>query len=277
MIFYFSGTGNTRWVAQALADATGERLVEINNVKPGKCPYDLAEDERIGFCFPVHGWQPPALVRQFVANLRFAGAGGHFCFAVCTCGDNIGDTMEIFNHDLIHIGLHADSVFSVTMPNTYVALPFMDTDPPHVEDAKVAAARDTVAKIAMAVKNRQRGLCKTVKGPAPFILSYVIGQFFNRVMVSDGRFSVDGDRCIRCGKCAAACPTGNIALPSGQTPQWMHTGKCTSCLACYHHCPSHAIKLGRTTRHKGQYFFGRAEKNAEKHNERGSRPKTMNG
>ena len=26
MIFYFSGTGNTRWAAQILADATGEEL-----------------------------------------------------------------------------------------------------------------------------------------------------------------------------------------------------------------------------------------------------------
>ena len=26
MIFYFSGTGNTRWIAQQLAEATGEEL-----------------------------------------------------------------------------------------------------------------------------------------------------------------------------------------------------------------------------------------------------------
>ena len=29
MIFYFSGTGNTKWVAQQLADATGDKLYNI--------------------------------------------------------------------------------------------------------------------------------------------------------------------------------------------------------------------------------------------------------
>lgn len=29
MIFYFSGTGNTRWAAERVAAATGERLISI--------------------------------------------------------------------------------------------------------------------------------------------------------------------------------------------------------------------------------------------------------
>ena len=29
---------------------------------------------------------------------------------------------------------------------------------------------------------------------------------------------------------------------------------CTSCLACYHVCPKHAVQYGRRTKRKGQYL-----------------------
>ena len=72
MIFYFSGTGNTRWAAERLAQETGEKLLFIpDEMKKGKCEYTLQEGERLGFCFPVHGWQPPHIVREFICNSKF--------------------------------------------------------------------------------------------------------------------------------------------------------------------------------------------------------------
>ena len=47
MIFYFSGTGNTRWAAQELATATGERLLNIAEEIYGDCRYAVEGDERI--------------------------------------------------------------------------------------------------------------------------------------------------------------------------------------------------------------------------------------
>ena len=32
-------------------------------------------------------------------------------------------------------------------------------------------------------------------------------------------------------------------------------GHCTGCLACYHHCPTRAIRFGRRTEKKGQYLY----------------------
>ena len=63
MIFYFSGTGNTKWAAARLAAATHEDLIPIapymraddssHNIAE---PFILKENERLGFVFPVHGW-----------------------------------------------------------------------------------------------------------------------------------------------------------------------------------------------------------------------------
>ena len=43
MIFYFSGTGNTRWAAKELAERTGEKLLFIPDEMKGACVYELQE------------------------------------------------------------------------------------------------------------------------------------------------------------------------------------------------------------------------------------------
>ena len=69
MIFYFSGTGNTRWVAQQIAEAIGEKLLYIPDlIRNEQYEFTLQEEERLGFCFPTHGWQPPRIVRDFIAG-----------------------------------------------------------------------------------------------------------------------------------------------------------------------------------------------------------------
>ena len=91
MIFYFSGTGNTRWVARQIADAIGEELLYIPDlIKERRYEFQVREDERIGFCFPTHGWQPPRIVRDFIGKLVLSGYEDAFRWALTTCGDNMG-------------------------------------------------------------------------------------------------------------------------------------------------------------------------------------------
>ena len=106
MIFYFSGTGNTKWAAERLAEITGEELLFIPEIAGSDCHFLLQEDERIGFCFPVHGWRPPFLVREFIKNLTFENAKGHFCYILCTAGDNIGETVRLFQDYTLTVSVH---------------------------------------------------------------------------------------------------------------------------------------------------------------------------
>ena len=50
MIFYFTGTGNSRWVAEALGTAFDEPLVSIADaLNEGKNAYPLGEREKVFF------------------------------------------------------------------------------------------------------------------------------------------------------------------------------------------------------------------------------------
>ena len=260
MIFYFSGTGNTRWIAQQLAEATGEELRFIpDEMKRDVMRYELKDGERLGFCFPTHGWQPPRIVREFIRKAQFVNGNTdctNFVWALTTCGDNMGKAMDILNRELAKKGLKAETLFSVIMPESYVCLPFMYTDTESREREKIEQARQLTGHIARIIKARKRGIKELNQGATPHLFSYVIGQYFNKRMITDRKFTVDEDVCTRCGKCRKVCPVDNI---TGTPPEWLHNGRCTCCLACYHYCPVHAINYGSITRKRDQYYFNRRE------------------
>jgi NAD-dependent dihydropyrimidine dehydrogenase PreA subunit/flavodoxin len=260
MTFYFTGTGNTRWVAQQLAAATGEQLFFIpDELKKGTLHYALAPGERLGICFPTHGWQVPRIVREFIRLSTFTNAS--YVYAVTTCGDNMGYAMRILNKELAGKGLHTHAAFAVVMPESNVCFSFLHLDSPERERQKIEAAKSRVAHICDVVCQRQQGVEELVKGAIPFTYTYVIGGYYNKHLITDAKFWVDTDACIRCGRCARLCPVDDIDCGTSNDkqdakatpPSWRHNGQCTNCLACYHYCPQHAIHWAKMNR--GQYRF----------------------
>lgn len=256
MIFYLSCTGNTKWAATQIAQATGERMLYLPDVLSVHS-YTLTDNERLGFCFPVHGWRPPLMLRQFISQLSIANPHGHYTYAVCTAGDDIGETMDILQADLASVGIHLDSAYSLIMPESYVGLPFMDVDKPLAEKRKKEKAAADLSEHMSDIVERRRGKSKLVKGRWPKTNSRILGHVFAKHLVSDRLFRVESDRCSRCGRCASLCPAHDIDGGSGKTPQWLHNGHCLTCFACYHHCPTRAIAFGWMTKGKGQYYYER--------------------
>lgn len=286
MIFYFSGTGNTKWAASKLAAATREDLISIapymraddssHNLAE---PFILKENERLGFVFPVHGWRVPKLVREFISKMKIlrepsdASAGNKakagdclknrpFAYCVCTAGDSIGLTIENLNEvisqnpSLQALGItEVSSSYSLIMPESYIGLPFMDVDPKEREIRKKENAAQELAVVCEEIFDRKEGISRLVKGPIPWFFTKVVGGFFENVLITDKRFHVEKDRCVKCGICANVCPVGDIKGGHGEYPVWLHHKDCLTCFTCYHHCPHHAIEFGNQTQKKGQYYF----------------------
>ena len=286
MIFYFSGTGNTKWAASKLAAATREDLISIapymraddssHNLAE---PFILKENERLGFVFPVHGWRVPKLVREFISKMKIlrepsdASAENKakaddclknrpFAYCVCTAGDSIGLTIENLNEvisqnpSLQALGItEVSSSYSLIMPESYIGLPFMDVDPKEREIRKKENAAQELAVVCEEIFDRKEGISRLVKGPNPWFFTKVVGGFFENVLITDKRFHVEKDRCVKCGICANVCPVGDIKGGHGEYPVWLHHKDCLTCFTCYHHCPHHAIEFGNQTQKKGQYYF----------------------
>lgn len=256
MIFYFSGTGNSRWVATYLRDTLHEKMYAISEIFDKNIKYTLKEGEKVGFVFPVYAWGPPPFILEFIASLHFI-SDPEYIYFVCTCGDDVGKTADIFQGAIRKRGWMCNTGFSVIMPNTYVCLPGFDID-----SLTIAIEKKQKAVIRMKDIVHRLAVCeKTVdchEGSMPRLKSYVLRPFFHRFLMSAKSFCVS-ESCISCGMCEKICPVSNIHLSSGR-PYWGN--QCTMCLACYHHCPKHAIQYGRQTKNKGQYIFDSVEKNS---------------
>ena len=258
MIFYFSGTGNSKWAAKYVAEATADRLLYIPDEMRGDMTYTLQAGERLGFVIPVHGWRPPVLVRNFLSKCQFVATGPVYTYLVYTAGDSIGKATEMFEADVAPHGLTLSAALSLIMPESYVGLPFMDVDKPEKERAKKQRATTELKQfVTDTILAGATGVRQLVRGPLPALFSGVIGGFFTRYLITDKRFHVDSDRCTHCGLCASVCPVHDISGGKGTEPVWKHQGTCLTCFACYHHCPVHAIEFGRQTQHKGQYYYNK--------------------
>ena len=290
MIFYFSGTGNTKWAASKLASATHEDLISIapymradDSSHTLAEPFILKENERLGFVFPVHGWRVPKLVREFIGKMKVqreepdaernsasaeskassaSARNQPFAFCVCTAGDSIGLTIENLNEvisqnpSLQALGItKVSSSYSLIMPESYVGLPFMDVDTKEKEIRKKSKSAQELAVICEEIFDRKEGVNRLVKGPIPWFFTKVVGGFFENVLITDKRFHVEKDKCVKCGICANVCPVGDIKGGHGEYPEWLHHKDCLTCFTCYHHCPHHAIEFGNQTQKKGQYYF----------------------
>ena len=275
MIFYFSGTGNTKWAASKLASATHEDLISIapymradDSSHTLAEPFILKKNERLGFVFPVHGWRVPKLVREFIGKMKVlraepdAAGSLPFTYCVCTAGDSIGLTIENLNQTISQnpslqaLGItEVKSSYSLIMPESYVGLPFMDVDPKEKEIWKKSKSAQELAVICEEIFDRKKGVSRLVKGPIPWFFTKVVGGFFENVLITDKRFHVEKDKCVKCGICANVCPVGDIKGGHGEYPEWLHHKDCLTCFTCYHHCPHHAIEFGKQTQKKGQYYF----------------------
>lgn len=250
MIFCFSGTGNSLSIAKSLAARLDEPLVLMGETQ-SVFPFELGEERRLGFVFPVHAWGPPLVVEKFLKTLP-VWEDAHYVYVVLTCGDDVGCTPQILRKLFRKRGLELHAVFSLQMRNTYVCLPFFDVDSLELEHSKVQSAFKRLSSdvVPAILARRPSGATDVVPGRFPLIKSYVFRPLFKHFLMAESRFHVSQSKCNACGLCVRLCPLGNIRLSAKRQPQWL--GSCTHCLACFHGCPQQAIFYGAFTRGKGR-------------------------
>lgn len=244
MILYFSGTGNSRYVAEQIAKITSDEIISINSKLQNNDISDILVNDRLIFVVPTYAWRIPRVVREWVSKTNFKGSKN--TWFVMTCGSEIGNS-EKYNKQLCNKkGFNYMGSAGVVMPENYIAM-FDSPKDDEIEEIFLQADAE--------IKNITEVLAQNKQFPTPRnnlqdkVMSGPVNTLFYPMFVSAKGFYAD-DKCTSCGKCVKACPLNNIELKNGK-PVW--NNNCTHCMACISYCPTNAIEYGKKTVGKKRY------------------------
>lgn len=235
-IVYFSGTGSTKYVAEAFesefkANAIRVHMQELRHDAPiVDEPYDL-----LVLCYVVHACNAPRPVMEWVKgqmpaeNMPVAVisvSGGGEVTPNLACRVSLIRELKRKNFKVVYEKM-------LVMPSNWIV-----ATKKLLIDRLLEVLPRKVEKIVSDLKNGETRHANP--GIGNRIISLIgrlegIGarQFGKRIQV--------GMSCTGCSLCAKACPAGNIEIVKGK-PEF--GGKCLLCLACLYGCPQKALSAG---------------------------------
>jgi len=242
MIFYFTATGNSKFIADKIAAATGDDVRNIADcVQNEQYLFEIAEGEKIGFVVPVYYYGIPIIVDEFLSKLKLSTKHDYYSYVILNCGGTTANA-ECFIKRIFK----ADAIFGIKTVDNYVPLL------KRVSDAEINERLDKAEKeidmILKHISNKDAGTYNKMAGLFPRLVTsvaYPIYKYGRRTK----RFQVN-DKCISCGLCERICPRKVIKLKNAK-PVW-ETPQCEICLGCLHRCPTAAINYGKSARN-GRY------------------------
>ncbi len=238
LICYFSGTNNTKTVAEMIKQGfenTGYQT-DLYNIR---LPYpklpDLNEYAYIGFGYPVHAFNTPQFFLKWiktipeVKNLKafiFKTSGEPFRF-------NDASSFSLVKK-LQRKGFTVLSEGHFLMPyNIMFRYPDVITKHMYIHNR-------TLAKVFVSdVIANKRLLPKYY--PWTVIFAYLARLQWLGAKINGPLIHVKKHICTACGKCIKNCPSHNIKMVNGY-PKF--DSKCTMCMSCVSLCPEDAVRPG---------------------------------
>ena len=248
MVFYFTGTGNSLYVAQKIADVLNDKILSISDcLNNNDLLFTFAENERIGFVFPTYFRGVPTIVFDFLGKFKIRNYNKHnYVYAVCSGGGVSGNTLRSFGRKLAGHGIKLNAAFELTMPSNFIL--FADMLESDKDIAEILDKADSVINNIIGDISENKEICPKYNFRR-WAISFISYPFY-KYDRSTKPFHVT-DTCTGCGICVKHCPCEAIAMQD-KRPVWTKS-KCTECFKCLHYCPAQTIQYGKNTKTRGRY------------------------
>lgn len=241
-IYYFSGTGNSLYIARQLQGKIPEsKLIPITKLLNNKT-IDIDADS-VGFVFPIHGMTIPVPVKKFLKKINLKS--GKYIFAIAT---RAGTKCSAFNK--INRMLKKQN----KILNAHFILNMASNDPKFA-DYKPATKKE-LSEIETNINTRLYSIAKIIINKeisqekdsgylynSNFLLELLVGAGMVYAEHSGGiDYYYADSNCNGCGACAKVCPSKKIVMTE-DNPIWQNNVGCYYCYACINYCPKNASQI----------------------------------
>jgi ferredoxin/flavodoxin len=235
ILYYFSGTGNTKWIADKMKYYFDLKGYELN-----LCSIEDIEDLNISkhkfivIGTPIYGKSAPKLVEKFIKKIPNTKENMK-CIIYSTQGSKSCAYIEIIKNILHKKGYNVVVQTTITMPNNYYFALGKISKINYVESI-LNLADKKVKYIVNKFVNNNIYIEKTY-----FIqlkLEALVSKAFKKTLPKLLKNLQVTNECMSCGRCIRNCPTSNITLENGKV---VFHNNCILCLRCIYICPINAI------------------------------------
>jgi ferredoxin len=238
LTLYFSGTGNSKYVAELFASEMGSACHSIEETVDFSGLIQSANI--VAFVYPIYVSRVPRIMREFVVG-HCADLYGKRLVILCTQMEFSGDGARCFT-DLLPRGSYTvEYAEHIMMPNNINNINNIWLFRRTSEKRMQRLVNETRRKTAQICADVKAGVVKK-RGFNPF--SRILGLMQGMFMPLMERFmndavNISGD-CTGCGLCVRNCPMHNLRLADGKA---VAGGNCTECYRCSNLCPERAINI----------------------------------
>ncbi|MFA5745855.1 MAG: EFR1 family ferrodoxin [Candidatus Pacearchaeota archaeon] len=240
VIYYFSGTGNTAFVASEFQANYKKAKIDVD-IFPIETIETVPSQSKYTFImigFPTYAFYPPQMVIDFVKKLPEVNDKPVILFG--TAGGSAGASFSILENILKKKHYTVVSNFLYVMPDNVYFMFGKDTQSNEQTELLIT---NTTEKVKMDFEIIISGKSKFVKcGFFLKLMSEIVHFFFNNLgqKQQKNRWYWDRKECTFCGLCEKSCPTKNITMKK-EKGKITWGNNCMFCTRCYNFCPRNAI------------------------------------
>jgi len=161
MVVYFTGTGNSRYAAELLAEALDDEIRDSSGFIKNGIAAELISGKPWVFVAPVYAWSYPEVFGQFIRSGFFQGDGR--AYFVLTCGGSMGAAWDRTEALCREVGLTHMGTYAAVMPENYVAM----FSAPGAEKAREIIAKAEPGLFDLAEKHNKKVVFKFLLETAP--------------------------------------------------------------------------------------------------------------
>lgn len=245
VIFYFSQSGNSLYVAKKIASKLENAILVSIPEAVNNNHYKYVNYEKIGFIMPLYFMGMPGIVKNFISKLEISK--NSYCFSIVTQALTKGRIFYDIDKLLMEKGGGISYSKYMNFPDSYIK--WAEGPKKNTVHKKIEKADKNLELAAYKILNKENFRDK--EGIILRGCSLLVYSIWKSRLKSMGKNFKVSNSCIGCGTCEKTCPTRNIKLKEGK-PVW--SNKCGDCMACVQHCPKKAIYFNSRTINKRRYI-----------------------